>query len=73
MDTQKHFLMMQLLTEVRDPLIDKFFDINSDKMLDKKIKVLKQLANGEEPNSRDFRDILELYPNKNKNNIVEWD
>lgn len=44
--------------------IDKFFDVESDKMLDEKIEVLSALkdekAISEIPK---FYDILELYPN----------
>jgi hypothetical protein len=59
---EKKIKIMQLLSEIYEPLLE-FFDIDSDKMLDEKIKVLTDLKNGKKiadiPN---FYDILELYP-----------
>lgn len=53
---------MILLSEIYEPMLE-FFDLDSDKMLDLKIKVLTDLKNGipigKIPN---FYDILELYP-----------
>lgn len=58
----KKIQIMQLLSEIYEPMLE-FFDIDSDKMLDEKIKVLIELKKGktiyEIPN---FYDILELYP-----------
>lgn len=59
----KKIKIMQLLSEIYEPMLE-FFDVDSDKMLDEKIKVLTDLKNGKSisdiPN---FYDILELYPN----------
>lgn len=59
---EKKIKIMQLLSEIYEPMLE-FFDIDSDKMLDEKIKVLTELRKGkpiyEIPN---FYDILELYP-----------
>ena len=59
---EKKIKIMQLLSEIYEPLLE-FFDVDSDKMLDKKIKILTDLKNGKKiadiPN---FYDILELYP-----------
>lgn len=59
---EKKIKIMKLLSEIYEPLLE-FLDIDSDKMLDEKIKVLTELKNGknisEIPN---FYDILELYP-----------
>jgi hypothetical protein len=60
---EKKIKIMQLLSEIYEPMLE-FFDVDSDKMLDEKIKVLTDLKNGKSisdiPN---FYDILELYPN----------
>lgn len=59
---EKKIKIMELLTEVYNPMLE-FFDVDSDEMLDEKIQVLTDLVNGktiaEIPN---FYDILELYP-----------
>lgn len=59
---EKKIKIMQLLSEIYEPMLE-FFDVDSDKMLDEKIKVLTDLKNGKKiadiPN---FYDILELYP-----------
>lgn len=59
---EKKIEIMQLLSEIYEPMLE-FFDVDSDKMLDEKIKVLTDLKNGKKiadiPN---FYDILELYP-----------
>lgn len=59
---EKKIKIMQLLSEIYEPMLE-FFDVDSDKMLDEKIKVLTDLRNGKTiadiPN---FYDILELYP-----------
>ena len=53
-----------------DNLVKRFFDVDSEKMLDKKIRVLKALKDGKSPGEIDgFYDVLEKYP-KDKN--VHW-
>ena len=63
---EKKIKIMQLLGEIYEPMLE-FFDVDSDKMLDEKIKVLTDLKNGKTiadiPN---FYDILELYPKDNE-------
>jgi hypothetical protein len=58
----KKVKIMALLSEIYEPMLE-FLDLESDKMLDLKIKVLTDLKNGipiaDIPN---FYDILELYP-----------
>lgn len=57
---------------VDDILIRKFFDIESDELLDLKLEVLTKIANGKrsEVSQEDYYKILELYP-KDKN--IHWD
>ena len=63
---EKKVLIMTLLSQVYDPLL-RFFDIDSDKMLDEKIEVLTALKNGKTISEiPKFYDILELYPDENE-------
>lgn len=39
----------QLLTEVSDVLVDRFFDLDSENLLDEKIEVLTALKNDKKP------------------------
>ena len=60
---EKHLKIMELLEGVYDILIDKFFDLDSDKMLDEKIEVLTALKEGKTPAEiPNYYKILELYP-----------
>lgn len=64
--------IMELLPDVMyvDLLIGKFFDLDSEKMLDLKIEVLTQLKNGVPPSDiPEYYSILELYPADD----VMWD
>lgn len=65
-ETQKKQLeIMDLLFEVDDPIFKQFFDVDSDKMLDEKIEVLKQLKKGKAPaDIPQYYEVLELYPHK---------
>lgn len=62
---EKKVKIIDLLFETAgmDYLVDKFFDVESDKMLEEKIEVLSALKDGktiyEIPK---FYDVLELYP-----------
>ena len=57
--------IMKLIDEIHNPLILEYFDIESDKNLDKKIKVLEQVKKGKKFSDIDgFWDILELYPSE---------
>lgn len=59
----KKLLVIQLFIQVTDRLFLNFFDISSDKMLDTKIEVLKQLNAGVKPiDIEDYYKVLELYP-----------
>ncbi len=69
MNKEKKILIMQLMIEIDEPLL-KFFNINSDRMLDKKIKVLTELKEGKTISEiPEFYDVLELYPQDG----VMWD
>lgn len=50
MDQEKKLMKVhQLLTEVSDVLVDRFFDLDSENLLDEKIEVLTALKNGQKP------------------------
>lgn len=58
--------IMELIDKIHNPLILEYFDIESDKNLDKKIKVLEEVKSGKEfSDIKGFWDILELYPSEN--------
>ena len=60
---KKKLKIMELLFEVDDMMFKKFFDSDSDKMLDEKIEVLTALSKGVEPaDIKNYYDVLELYP-----------
>jgi len=58
----KKIQILKLLSQIYEPMLE-FLDVDSDKMLDEKIKILTELKNGKSikdiPN---FYDILENYP-----------
>lgn len=59
----KHLKINNLLIEVSDLIVNKFFDSDSDKMLDEKIEVLEKLKQGIPPaDIPNYYKILELYP-----------
>ena len=50
MDQEKKLMKVhQLLTEVSDVLVDRFFDLDSENLLDEKIEVLTALKNAKKP------------------------
>ena len=52
----------QLLTEVSDVLVDRFFDLDSENLLDEKIEVLTALKNGKKPEEiPKYYTILEKF------------
>ena len=52
----------QLLTEVDDVLVDRFFDTDSEKLLDEKIEVLTALKNGKKPEEiSKYYSVLEKF------------
>ena len=55
--------IFKLIDEIHYPVILEYFDFESDKDLDKKIEVLKQVKKGKSLSQIDgFWNILELYP-----------
>ena len=53
-----------LLWEVDDVLVHRFFDWDSENLLDEKIEVLTALKNGKKPSEiPKYYDILEEYTN----------
>lgn len=59
----KTLQIIDLLFSIDDFLLEKFFDIESDEMLDDKIEVLTALKNGKNPEDiPKYYDVLELYP-----------
>lgn len=68
---KKHMKINELYLATSDYLITKFFDLDSDKMLDEKIQVLTDLKNCKTPAEiPNYYKILEKYP-KDKN--IMWD
>ena len=60
---EKIIKIFNLFIGVTDLLFIEFFDLNSDKMLDEKIEVLKQLNKGVSPmDIKNYYKVLELYP-----------
>ena len=69
-ENQKKMLQIhELIADIDDLLVSKFFNLESEKILDLKIKVLTQLKDGIPPTDiPEYYSILELYPQNNK-----WD
>ncbi len=66
-DLDKKMKISELLFEVDDLLVQKFFDPDSDKILDKKIEVLTELLKGVPPSEiPEYYNILELYPDDDR-------
>ena len=60
---KKWLRVNELLFSVNDLLIGKFFDAESEELLDEKIEVLEALAAGVAPNDiPNYYKILERYP-----------
>ncbi|MBO7214927.1 MAG: hypothetical protein J6V66_05470 [Clostridia bacterium] len=61
---QEKLLMLHVLyLQFDDMLVDKFFDFESEKMLDEKLEVFTALANGVKPiDIPNYYKVLELYP-----------
>ena len=68
----KKIKINMLIVNSRDNLVHKFFDDESNEMLDLKIDVLTKLATGKrnEVSNDDYYKILELYP---KDESILWD
>ena len=72
---EKSIKVRQLFSEVDfPPTMIQFFDLDSDELLDEKIRVLTALKDGKQiadiPN---FYDILELYPKGDDGTSTHWD
>ena len=63
-NTEKKMVeIFDLYTKFDNMLVNKFFDFESEKMLDEKIEVFTALAEGKkEGEIPKFYDVLELYP-----------
>lgn len=60
---EKKIRIMDLLFEIDDVVFKKFFDIDSEDMIDTKIEVLEKLASGVAPaDIPEYYKVLELYP-----------
>ena len=71
---EKKVHISELLGKVNDLLVDKFFDFNSDKLLDEKIEVLTALSKGKHPaDISRYYDIFELYPKAREGVSIHWD
>lgn len=67
---KKKAKILDLLFEVDCYEVSKFFDVDSEKMLDDKIEVLEALKDGKTISEiPKFYDVLELYPR----NDEMWD
>ena len=67
---EKREKIFSLLLEVSDGLVAKFFDPDSEKMLNEKIEVLTALKEGRKPSEiPKYYDVLELYPEEG----AQWD
>ena len=69
----KKMKISMLVVNSDDNLVYKFFEDESDEMLDLKLDVLTKLANGKcnEVSNEDYYKILELYP-KDENILWDW-
>lgn len=64
---EKKNIIQGLLVKINDPLFHKFFDEDSDELLNEKIDVLNKLFNGKTPDEIEhYYDVLELYPAEGK-------
>ena len=64
---EKHLRINRLLIEVSDLIVNNFFDLDSNEMLDEKIEVLEKLKKGIPPSEiPNYYKILELYPKDNE-------
>lgn len=62
-EIEKKMKILDLLMKTNDELVLRFFDNESDLLLDEKIDVLTSLSKGELPKDiPNYYEILELYP-----------
>lgn len=68
---QKLEKIIEMYIKIDDPLFKKFFDLDSEEMLDEKIAVMETLVEGQTPNEiKNYYAILELMP---KDDNSRWD
>lgn len=66
---EKYMKIADLLSQVSDPVVHRFFDLESEELLDEKIEVLTALVQGKPPAEiPDYYKILELM-----DNTQHWD
>lgn len=66
---EKLIKVHMLLAEVSDVLVDRFFDVESEELLDEKIKVLTDLKDGKAPDQiPQYYSVLEKF-----NQDQHWD
>lgn len=60
---EKFIKITELLEQVDDPMVQKFFDMESEALLDEKIEVLKALIDGKSPEViPNYYKVLERMP-----------
>lgn len=59
---EKYMKIADLLSEVNDPVVHRFFDLDSEELLDEKIEVLTALKDGKPPDQiPHYYSILENF------------
>lgn len=63
---EKYMKIADLLSEVNDPVVHRFFDLDSEELFDEKIEVLTALKNGKPPDQiPNYYSVLENFsPNQ---------
>ena len=60
---EKFIKITELLEQVDDPMVQKFFDMESEALLDEKFEVLKALIDGKPPEAiPNYYKVLERMP-----------
>ena len=60
---EKQMKILELYYEIDDPIFKRFFDDESEEMLDEKIEVMSLLIEGKNPaDISNYYKVLELYP-----------
>ncbi len=59
---EKYMKIADLLSEVNDPVVHRFFDLDSEELFDEKIEVLTALKNGKPPDQiPNYYSVLEKF------------
>jgi hypothetical protein len=59
---EKYMKIADLLSEVNDPVVHRFFDLDSEELFDEKIEVLTALKNGKPPDQiPNYYSVLENF------------